>query len=296
MLRRLKPFGPAGHFYECPRWAADRWWASDMDGHIVYSFSADGDAQVELTLEGDRPGGLGWTPDGDLLVVSVHRKQVLRRPALGGAAQVHADLSDMFGDTKGFLNDMIVSRDGHAYVGFDADHALYDRSDARGMIVHVAPDGGASIVARGLYLPNGIVISPDGTTLVVAETQRPQLRAFEIKADRSLGESRIWAHLQPRRDARSVTSPPLGDAPPLLDGCDIDADGCVWVADMRSSCLRVAEGGDVLDAVFLPDGLIAAACALGGPDGKTMLICASDDDHSDRASRKSSQLFSIDLA
>lgn len=118
---KISEFGPPAHFYECPRWHAGRWWASDMRGRTVYSLSPDGEARVELSLDDARPGGLGWSPEGDMLVVSMERKALLRRDRAGGAFRPWVDLSALVAGTTGFLNDMAVSRSGHVYAGFDAD-------------------------------------------------------------------------------------------------------------------------------------------------------------------------------
>jgi sugar lactone lactonase YvrE len=288
MARRLESFGPPARFYECPRWRDGRWWVSDMRGDAVYSFSAEGERRVELNVE--RPAGLGWTPDGRLLVVSMDAQRLVYVSRYGQVERA-VDLAQLAGETAGFLNDMVVSPDGHAYVGFDADFNRYGEEAELGLILHVDPQGRARVAARGLAFPNGMVVTPDGSTLVVAETMKPRLTGFALGADGALGERRVWADLGPRRDARPDPQPSLGAAKVSLDGCAIDAEGHVWAADVRSACLRIAPGGAIVDAVFLPERMRPFACALGGPDGRTLMICAADDDYADRASRLSSQLY-----
>jgi len=289
----LKELGPPAHFYECPRWRQGCWWLSDMRGRRVYSLSTDGEARIEVELD-DRPGGLGWTPEGDLLVVSMEQKRLLRISPAGGARKV-LELAGLFGDTEGFLNDLAVGPTGHVYVGFDADLERYGPDAERGMIVQIPPQGAARIAAGNLALPNGLVFTPDGATLVVAETLKPRLTSFSVAADGSLGARRLWGALDPRQDARAHREPPLGDRAATLDGCAMDAEGCVWAADIACACLRIAPGGAVVDAVFLPDGLRAFACALGGADGRTLLLCGADENFADRTSRRASRLFTAQV-
>ena len=290
----ITAFGPPAHFYECPRWRDGRWWASDMRGGAVYSFSPDGEAREVLRID-DRPAGLGWTRDGALLVVSMEAKALLRLVPGGGAVERRTELAGLFGETEGFLNDLAVTRTGHAFVGLDADFYRYGPDAERGMIVHVTPDGQARVAAEGLAFPNGLVFTPDETRLVVAETQKPRLTSFAVAADGGLGEREVWGTLGPKRDERADRARLLGDAAVTLDGCAMDADGHIWAADVNSACLRIAPGGAIVDAVFLPDGLRSFACALGGPDGRTLMICGADDNFQDRTSRREAQLFATQV-
>jgi sugar lactone lactonase YvrE len=287
----LKPFGPPGHFYEGPRWRDGRWWVSDMQGRAVYSLSPDGEAREELRLDDDSPSGLGWLPDGTLIVVSMNRRLLLYRPAVGGDAKVYADLAPLCGDSAGYINDMGISRDGHAYVGFDTEFNASGTTDDPGLLLHVDPRGKAEIAARGLFFPNGVVFTPDGSTLVVAETMQPRFSGFPIGADGRLGPAFTWAGLDPKRDLRPDKSRALGSEPVGLDGCVMDAEGHIWAADLRSCCLRVAPGGDIVDAIFLPGEMHPWACALGGEDGKALLICGADMNFKARMAAKGSQLY-----
>jgi sugar lactone lactonase YvrE len=287
---QVAPFGSPGHFYECPRWRADRWWVSDMRGRKVYSFTADGAASVELEL-GDRPGGLGWTRDGDLLVVSMEAKALLQIAPEGRRVSKAFDLTHLVAHTPGFLNDLVTSSSGHVYIGFNSDLDRDGHQASLGRILHVTSEGAAGVAAEGLPFPNGMVISPDGSTLIVADTMSSQFRGFPIQRDGSLGEAFTWAALDPRKDMRARREPPLTDSPARLDGCAIDAEGHIWAADLVSGCFRIAPGGAVVDAVFLPDGLRPIACAVGGPDGRTLLICGADDNYRDRELRRDARLF-----
>jgi sugar lactone lactonase YvrE len=289
--REITPFGPPAHFYEDPRWHDGRWWAVDMRGKTVFSFGADGAAKVELELADDRPSGLGWLPDGTFLVVSMEKRRLLGRAPGARSFEVYADLAPLVADVDGFLNDMTVDTAGHAYVAFDADIHKYASDAALGRLVHVNPQGRAEIAATELNLPNGIVVTRDRKTLIVAETMKPQFSAYPIAADGSLGERSVWARLHPKADKRAAGGPPLGEESPALDGCWMDAEGCIWVADSRSACLRVAPGGAVVDAIFLPGEMKSWACCLGGEDGRSLMICGADANFQDRMSRKGSQLF-----
>ena len=248
-----------GAFFEGPRWRDGRWWVADMFRRVVLAVDADGRSSEVARVEG-RPSGLGWLPDGSLLVVSMLDRRLLRiSPA--GDTRVHADLS---AHCDWHANDMVVAADGRAYVGnFGFD--LGGRASPRAtVLVRVDLDGTVTPAADGLLFPNGSVITPDGRTLVVAETFGRRLSAFTIRDDGSLGEHRVWADLEP-----------AGIAP---DGCCLDAEGRIWVADGAGHrCSLVAEGGEVVDEIPSPRGLRFFACMLGGEDGRALLLCAAPD-------------------
>jgi sugar lactone lactonase YvrE len=292
---QLTAFGAPGHFFECPRWRDGRWWVSDMRAQTIYSYAADGVARAELKLDDDRPAGIGWLPDGSLVVVSMEKRQLLRRAPGGSTAEVFADLGPLFADLPGWLNDMGVSDDGHAYIGFDPDLHKYGMDSDLGAVVHVDPSGRGEIAARGLYFPNGIVTSPDGSTLIVAETGKPQFTGYAIGPNGALGAGSIWADLARKADKRPAGQPSLGDEVVGLDGCAMDPEGLIWAADFRSGCLRIAEGGDIVDSVFLPDGLYPFATGVGGEDGKTLMICGADLNFAERLTKKGSHLFTVSL-
>jgi sugar lactone lactonase YvrE len=240
-------------FGEGLRWHEDRLWFSDFYAHTVSSFALSGDLRVEVELD-ERPSGLGWLPDGRLLLVAMDSRQVLRREP-GGELVVHADLSSV---ATSHANDMVVAADGTAYVGnFGADMASGEpRNDARLAIIR--PDGTVLGGPEGLAFPNGSVITPDGSTLIVGESMAQRYRAFPILPDGTLGEPRLWADLGGR----------------FPDGCTLDAAGAIWFADaMAPEVARVAEGGEVLDVIALPDRCFA--CALGGPDGRSLFVATA---------------------
>jgi sugar lactone lactonase YvrE len=235
-----------GGFFESPRWHDGRWWFSDFFRRVVVS----GGEEV-AHVEG-MPSGLGWLPDGSLLVVSMSDRRVLRLH--DGVLELHADLSGL---CDWHANDMVVLPDGTAYVGnFGFD--LGNEAPRPTGLVHVAADGSAKRVAEGLMFPNGMLLH-DGT-LLVGETYGARLTAFNVEPDGTLSERRIFAAVP-------------GMAP---DGCTLDAEGCVWFADARSNrCVRVARDGEIADVVEVPDGLRCFACMLGGDDARTLAICAA---------------------
>jgi len=256
------------HFGEGPRWHDDRLWLSDFYAHAVLSVSLEGDVRTELVLD-DQPSGLGWLPDGRLLVASMTRRVVVRREHDGSVVD-HADLSGIAGF---HINDMIVDSSGHAYVGnfgFDLEAAvaqdgmqalLDEPGPVPATLALVGPDGSTTEAARGMAFPNGMVITPDGATLIVAETLGKRLTAFERRPDGTLSNRRVWASL-------------VGDGLVLPDGICLDADGAVWVANPVAPCaLRVAEGGEVLARVETTQP--AFACALGGPQRRHLVICTA---------------------
>ena len=240
------------HFPECPRWREDRLWFSDMHGHRVMTVDAAGRTAVVAGLA-TQPAGLGWTTDGQLLAVSMVDRRLQRLD--GGRWELVADLSGL---ASFWCNDMVVDACGRAYVGtfgFDLDGG---EPFAPGEIILVEPDGTARIVADDLRFPNGTVITPDGRTLIVAETMAPALRAYDVAADGGLTNPRQWAAL---------------DVVP--DGTCLDAEGAVWVASpLTSEVVRMAEGGAVLQRVTVSNH--AFACMLGGPDRRTMFVLTAD--------------------
>lgn len=254
-----------GTFFECPRWHGGRWWVSDFYSTTVRSFGADGGDQVEEVVVDGRPSGLGFTPDGDLLVVSMLDHRVLRRSAAGGPLVEVADLS---AQVTGICNDMVVDASGVAWVGEFGFDFFAGAAFAPAVLSRVAADGTVTVAARDLAFPNGAVVTDDGSTLIVGETFASRYTAFTVAGDGTLTDRREWAALP-------------GAFP---DGCCLDARGRIWSADARSGrCLLVEEGGRVVDEVTVPGGLHAFACMLGGPERRTLLVCAAPD--SDPAKR-----------
>lgn len=262
-----------GHFFEGPRWHGGRWWASDFYRHAAFSWAEDGsDERVEVRAEG-QASGLGWLLDDSLLVVSMKDQRVLRR-ATDGSVTVHADLAGL---AVGPLNDMVVDASGRAYVGGFGFELMAGSDPRTSSLWCIDPDGTVAEAATGLYFPNGTVVTPDGSTLIVGETIGGRYTAFTIGEDGALTERRVWAQLSP--------TPELGRFGEMLssggvapDGCALDADGHIWCADaLGARAILAAEGGDILDEVKAPDGLGLYACALGGSDGRTLLLCCAPD-------------------
>jgi sugar lactone lactonase YvrE len=239
-------------FGEGPRWHGDRLWLSDMHDHTVLTVDLAGKREDVLQVAG-KPSGLGWLPDGRLLVVSMQDRRLLRREA-SGALVTHADLSAL---CTGDCNDMVVDGAGRAYVGnfgFDRHRGEEPRTAC---LARVDPDGAVTRAAEDLWFPNGTVITPDGRTLIVGETLAHRLTAFDVAADGTLSNRRVWASLD-------------GVFP---DGICLDADGCIWVTDARGpAILRVREGGRVEERVPTGDRH-AFACMLGGADRRTLFVC-----------------------
>ena len=237
-------------FGEGPRWHDGRLWYSDFYQHRIASIGPDGDSRNEFEDLADQPSGLGWLPDGTLLAVFMQTRIVVREE--NGMLVTHADISGL---TTYMTNDMVVHPNGDAYVGnfgFDFAHGeAYRPAD----LVLVRPDGTAQTAATGLAFPNGMVITPDGNTLIVGETFGSGYQAFDIAADGTLANKRQWAKID-------------GTFP---DGCALDEDGGIWFADaLGQQVLRAVEGGEVTDRVPTPQG--AFACMLGGADGNTLYI------------------------
>jgi sugar lactone lactonase YvrE len=259
-----RPFLEGLTFGEGPRWHGGRLWYSDFFHHAVFSVSTVGTCQPSAEAEvPGRPSGLGWLPDSRLLVVSMEDRRVLRREHDGTMA-THAHLSAW---APCEANDMLVDGQGRAYVGqfgFDLDAYFHGRgSPTQTSLLRVDPDGTVSEAAATLSFPNGLVRL--GTKLVVAETFGMRLTAFDVAPNGSLSNRRVWAALD-------------GCAP---DGICGDAGGAIWVANARASeCLRVAEGGTVLDRVLTSQPCFA--CALGGADRRTLFCCTAPTSHAER--------------
>ena len=245
------------HFGEGPRWHAGRLWFSDFYDHAVKSVDESGQVRTELEID-DQPSGLGWLPDGRLLVVAMHRRQLLRVDPDG--VKVHAEVS---GVATHHTNDMVVDASGRAYVGnfgFDLDRELKARGVESVLASHptaklacVDPDGRVRVAAEDLHFPNGCVITADGSTLIVAETLAMRLTAFDIAADGTLSNRRVWASLGMR-------------AP---DGICLDANGHVWIANaIAPECVLIAPGGEIVETVRTTQP--SFACMLGGADRRTL--------------------------
>ena len=239
-------------FPEGPRWHKGKLWFSDMQGLQVMTVDATGRAEKIVEVSGS-PSGLGWLPDGRLQVVSMLDRRLLRLDG-DGLVEV-ADLNHL---ASFHCNDMVMDQQGRAYIGnFGFDYAA-NAQVKPAEIVLVTPQGLARIVAEDLLFPNGTVITPDGQTLIVAETFGNRLTAFDIESDGSLYNRRIWAKLE-------------GVFP---DGICLDAEGAIWVAAPHpGEVLRVLKGGDITHR-----GKVSTrpyACMLGGDDRCRLFVCTA---------------------
>ncbi|AHH18600.1 SMP-30/gluconolaconase/LRE-like region-containing protein [Nocardia nova SH22a] len=269
MLTVASPLSSGYAMTESPRWHAGRLWFVDMHQYQVIAVGPDGKAEVMADLPG-QAGGIGWLPDGRLLVVVQDQRRILRQDDSG--LVVHADLSD---EVPSLLNDMWVDAAGRAYVGemgFDA-HEWFD-SDPQvaanwfsgeapaldvpvtSRLLVVDPDGSSRVAAHDLVFPNGIVVDESSRTLIVAETFAARLAVFDIAPDGSLSRRETW---------------PLGFYP---DGIGLDGAGAVWVSDpVKSQARRVTFGGEETGRVSTDQTCIA--CAVGGEDDRTLFLCTA---------------------
>jgi sugar lactone lactonase YvrE len=250
-----------GTFFEGPRWHDGRWYVSDFFKHHVLAIDQLGAVEKVMDVP-NQPSGLGWLPDGSLLVVSMNDKRLLRRDT-SGAVSEYADLSPIF---PGKANDMVVDSLGRAYIG-NFGYETYDPENPvipPTCIALVDVNGRVSVAADDLHFPNGSVVSADGSTLIVGEAMASRYSAFTIQPDGSLTDRRTWAQF----DRAEIGGP---------DGCTLDAEGYIWMADpMGGPCRRSAPGGEIVDQIAPPAGLSIYACALGGEDGRTLLMCAAE--------------------
>jgi sugar lactone lactonase YvrE len=244
-------------FGEGPRWHDGRLWFSDMHAHVVHAFDpSTGELDSIVDVDG-APSGLGWDPDGALLIVSMDDRRLLRLDAAGSLDEV-ADLSRY---TAHPINDMVVSASGTAYIGSFGFDLHAGEEPVSTVILAVDADGSHRVAVDDMAFPNGMVITPDEATLVVGESFGGRLTAFTLGAEGSLGDRRLWAD--------------LGGGGRFPDGICGDAENCIWVASPGTrECLRVREGGEIVDTVSTGDRL-AIACMLADDDRRTLYILTS---------------------
>jgi sugar lactone lactonase YvrE len=241
-------------FGEQPRWHENRLWFSDWGTRKVIAVDLEGNSEVMLRAPWF-PCCVDWLPDGRLLVVSADDGLLLRREP-DGTLVTHGDLSKV--SKPAAANELVVDGHGNAYVNGGGFDLMAGEPFAPGIIALVTPDGTARQVAGDLAFANGMLVTADNGTLIVAESYVKRLSAFDIAADGSLSRRRVWAD--------------LGDGVP--DGICLDAEGAVWYGDVPNKrCVRVREGGEVLQTIELDRGCFA--CALGGTDGKTLFMMAT---------------------
>ncbi len=240
-------------FGESPRWHDGRLWFSNWGRQEIVAVDLEGKSEVIVRVPATIPFCIDWLSDGRLLVVSGQERLLLRREP-DGSLVTHADLRPL---SDLGCNEIVVDGRGNVYVnggGFDRPG-----EKASGIIALVTPDGSSRQVAEGFAFPNGMAVTPDNSTLIIAESHGKKLTAFDISADGSLSNRRVWAD--------------LGDGVP--DGICIDAHNAVWYADVPNKrCVRVREGGEVLQTVNVDRGCFA--CMLGGADKKTLFFMAAE--------------------
>jgi sugar lactone lactonase YvrE len=275
MTRPTRVLAEGIYFGEGPRWHDGRLWFSDFYAHAVKSVSPAGDLRTEFEID-DQPSGLGWMPDGSMLIVSMTKRQLLRRWPDGRIA-LHAELG---GIADYHCNDMVVDAKGGAYVGnfgFNLDKELVARGaqsviadHPTAKLAYVSADGAVSVASEDMHFPNGPVITPDGRTLILGETLGGVLTAFDIGSDGKLSNRRVWATTLPR----------------IPDGIALDADGAIWIANpIAPECARFAEGGELLEVIQTGDQP-CYACMLGGEDGRTLFMLTAESSVAHEVSKK----------
>ncbi|NNL65254.1 MAG: gluconolaconase [Myxococcales bacterium] len=241
-------------FGEGPRWRDGRLWFSDMHHHVVRTVDEQGATETIVEVP-NQPSGLGWLPDGRLLVVSMTDRRLLRLDPEG-----LVEVADLSAHATWHCNDMLVDEAGRAYVGNFGSEIHGEHGDlVPAALCRVDPDGRVAVVAEDLLFPNGTVLTPDGRTLILGETFGARLTAFDRDPETGdLSNRRLWAQLS-------------GAVP---DGICLDAEGGIWVASpIGHQVLRVREGGEVTDRIEIETE--AFACMLGGADGRTLFLCTA---------------------
>jgi sugar lactone lactonase YvrE len=238
---------------ESPRWHDSRLWCSDWGAQELIAVALDGKSEVIVRVP-SVPFCIDWLPDGRLRIVTGREGRVLRRE-LDGSLLTHADLAGLSANP---WNEIVVDGRGNVYlnnIGFDFPAGEF----APGIVALVTPDGSVRQVADNVAFPNGMAVTPDNSTLIVAESYGSKLTAFDLAADGSLSNRRVWADLD--------------HAAP--DGICFDAENAVWYADVPNKrCVRVREGGEVLQSIDLDRGCFA--CMLGGADRKTLFMMVAE--------------------
>ena len=287
MSREISTVVSDRKYLECPRWHDGRIWFVDFYTHQVLSAREDGiDLRVEVEVPA-QPSGLGWLPDGRLLVVSMRDSRLLRQEP-DGSLVTHADLGAYVG---GHPNDMVVDALGRAYVGNFGFDLMGGAAIEPADLLRVDPDGTVTRAAPDMWFANGSVITPDGV-LLVDETFGNRVTAFDIAADGTLVNRRIWAKFGELPDDRELGKA-LGQLVVAPDGCCLDAEGAMWIADaIGGRLIRVVEGGEIVDEISVGSGVYA--CMLGGTDGRTLYACSAPDfDEHARAAANDGRLLAV---
>jgi sugar lactone lactonase YvrE len=263
-------------FSECPRWHDARLYFSDFYTRRVLAIALNGAMETIAEVPG-QPSGLGFLPDGRMLIVSMRDRKIMRRE-LDGSVVEHANLASL---APWHLNDMLVDEQGRAWVGNFGFDLMGGADVTTTNLICVDQNGCATVAAAGLGFPNGMVLTPNGT-LIVAETTMNRLSAFDVVSG-VLGKRRTWAAFGALPTSCNFTEL-FSKVEVAPDGICLDAEGAVWVADAKNGRLiRVAEGGDILDEIKT-EGLGVFACMLGGDDGRTLFACVAPTFHQAEAS------------
>ena len=260
MERKLETLMKGLTFGEGPRWHENKFYFSDFYSHKVYSLDLSGKHEVIVEIP-NQPSGLGWTPDGTMLIVSMKDRKLMSFK--DGQLKERADLTEL----SGFhCNDMVVDIDGNAFIGNFGFNTYEGEEIKPTNLILVRPGEEPVLAADNLFFPNGTVITPDNKTLIVGETYAARLTAFDKSEDGSLSNRRIWADLKVNAEEGTV---------PLPDGMCIDEEGAIWVASPSTAeVIRVHEGGMISERI--PVQTNAFACMLGGEDRRTLFICTSN--------------------
>jgi sugar lactone lactonase YvrE len=269
-MRQFKVLADRLCILEGPRWHEGWLYFSDMHGHTVNAVDLNGKLEVIAEVAA-WPSGLGWLPDGRMLIVSMTDRRLLRLE--NGGLKVHADLSSL---ASALCNDMVVDATGRAYVGNFGYNFFEGEKEKSAEVILVNPDGSARVVVPEMQFPNGSVIPPDGKTIIIGESGGHRLTEFDIAADGSLVNRRVFAE--------------LGDA--LPDGIALDAEGAIWVAaPFTHELIRVKRGGEVTERIKRDQ--MPIACALGGPARRTLFLLSSDSVIPDECRQKRSARVEI---
>jgi sugar lactone lactonase YvrE len=271
-------------FPECPRWHRDELWFTDKHAFRVIRTTMDGVATTVAELS-ERPSGIGFLPDGRLLVVATESRRLVRIEPNGDIVE-HADLSDL---ARGSLNDMVVTANGVAYVGDMGFGYGIDPGDTPppGQMLAVTPEGDTRCVADDLAMPNGTILTEDGSTLIVAESLAARLTTFDVDGDGTLVNRRRFAELHMESDP---------SAPGAPDGICLDREGAVWATlPLDSRAVRVREGGEVTDSIRFDDAR-PFACVLGGADRRTLLLCLAPDWRRDDRHAVAGSIVAVDVS